>query len=174
MVLVTGLNFTFAAAIMPNLADADDRTFVATMQRFNQNPVFAVTFTATLPLAAVAAWLHRRHGPATAARWTVAALMLYAVMLAITFVINVPLNYEIDEAGDPNIVTGLADVRNDVEGPWIIANIVRTLLSTAAVAAVGWALFQHRRSPADPDEATNPIGSSWPPPPTSPDPSPTP
>ncbi|HMJ75580.1 MAG TPA: hypothetical protein VK507_06390, partial [Iamia sp.] len=50
MALVAGLNFTFAAAVMPNLAGADDHTFVATMQRFNENPSFPLSFTAALVL----------------------------------------------------------------------------------------------------------------------------
>ena len=45
MALVAGLIYTFSVAVMPNLADADDRTFVVTMQRFDQNPAFQVTFT---------------------------------------------------------------------------------------------------------------------------------
>jgi hypothetical protein len=52
LALVTGLIYTFSVAVMPALADADDRTFVATMQRFNDNPVFQVTFTAPGVLAA--------------------------------------------------------------------------------------------------------------------------
>ena len=63
MTLVTGLCYTFTAAVMPNLADADDRTFVATMQRFNDNPAFQITFTAALVLTALAVVLQRRHRP---------------------------------------------------------------------------------------------------------------
>ena len=43
----------------------------------------------------------------------------------------------------------LADVRGRFEGPWVAANIVRTLLSTAAVAALARALFLHGRHAAD-------------------------
>ena len=50
MTLVAGLIFTFSVAIMPNLAGADDRTFVATMQRYNENPVFFLSFTGALVL----------------------------------------------------------------------------------------------------------------------------
>jgi hypothetical protein len=67
MALVAGLCFTFSVAVMPNLADADDRTFVATMQRFNDNPVFQITFTAALVLTALAAVLQRRHDRGLAA-----------------------------------------------------------------------------------------------------------
>jgi uncharacterized membrane protein len=149
MGLVNGLCYTFAVAVMPNLAGADDRTFVATMQRFNQNPVFQITFTAAMVLTPLAAVLHRRHGRDIAVRWTIAALVLYGIALALTFGINVPLNDQIDRAGDPDHSVNLAHVRDRFEGPWVAANIVRTLLTTAAVAALARALFLHGRRPSD-------------------------
>jgi uncharacterized membrane protein len=149
MALVTGLIYTFSVAVMPNLAGADDRTFVATMQRFNENPVFQLTFTGALVLTVLAAVLQRRHGPGVALRWTVAALVLYGIVFAVTLGINIPLNNEIDQAGDPDRIADLAHVRDQFEGPWVAANIVRTLFSTAAVAALARALLVHGRSTAD-------------------------
>ncbi|HEY6416729.1 MAG TPA: DUF1772 domain-containing protein [Acidimicrobiales bacterium] len=148
MALVTGLIYTFSVAVMPNLAGADDRTFVATMQRFNENPVFPLSFTAALVLVALAAVLQRRHGSRVAMRWTVAALVLYGIVVAVTFGVNIPLNDELDRAGDPGRIADLAHVRNRFEGPWVAANIVRTLLSTAAVAALARALFLLGRNTA--------------------------
>ena len=98
MALVAGLIYTFSVAVMPNLADADDRTFVATMQRFNENPVFQLSFTGALVLTALAAVLLRRHGPGVAVRWTVAALVLYGIVVAVTFGLHIPLNDDIDGA----------------------------------------------------------------------------
>jgi uncharacterized membrane protein len=148
MTLVAGLIYTFSVAVMPNLADADARTFVATMQRFNDNPVFPLSFTGALVLTALAAVLQRRHGPGVAVRWTVAALVLYGIVVAVTFGINIPLNDELDRAGDPDRIADLAHVRSRFEGPWVAANIVRTLLSTAAVGALARALFLHGRATA--------------------------
>jgi uncharacterized membrane protein len=116
MALVAGLIFTFSVAVMPNLAGADDRTFVATMQRFNENPVFQLSFTGALVLTALAAVLQRRHGPGVAVRWTVAALVLYGIVVAVTFGLHIPLNDDIDGA-NLDRVADVADVRNDVEGP---------------------------------------------------------
>lgn len=82
-------------------------------------------------------------------RWTVAALVLYGIAVAVTFGINIPLNDELDRAGDPDRIADLVHVRKQFEGPWVPANIVRTLLSTAAVAALARALFLHGRSTAD-------------------------
>lgn len=150
MALVAGLNFTFAATVMPNLAGADDHTFVATMQRFNENPVFPLSFTAALALTAVAALRQRRHGSRAAMRWTVAAIALYAVVLALTGAIHIPLNQEITEAGEPDRIADLAAVRDDFETPWVAWNIVRTVVCTAALAALARAaLLLHRRSGSD-------------------------
>jgi uncharacterized membrane protein len=150
MALVAGLNYTFSVAVMPNLAGADDHTFVATMQRYNENPAFPLSFTAALLLTALAAVLQRRHGPALATRWTVAALGLYAIVLAVTAGLHIPLNEEIDQAGDPDRIADLAHVRNQFEGPWVAGNIVRTLVCTAAVAALARALHLHGRSRTGP------------------------
>jgi uncharacterized membrane protein len=141
--LVNGLNYTFAVAVMPNLAGADDRTFVESMQRYNDNPVFALTYTVALVLIALAPVLLRRHSSRAALRWTIAALVLYVVVFAVTMGINVPLNYEIDQAGDR--IADLAAARDQVEVPWVVSNVVRTVLSTAAVAVLARALFLHGR-----------------------------
>jgi uncharacterized membrane protein len=154
--LVNGLNYTFAVAVMPNLAGADDRTFVESMQRYNDNPVFALTYTVALVLIALAPVLQRRHSSRAALRWTIAALVLYVVVFAVTMGINVPLNYEIDQAGDR--IADFAAVRDQVEVPWVVSNVVRTVLSTAAVAVLARALFLHGRrgeaSVAAPDGTT--------------------
>jgi uncharacterized membrane protein len=154
MALVAGLNYTFAATVMPNLADADDHAFVATAQRFNENPSFQLTFTAALVLTALAAVLQRRHGSRVAMRWTIAALVLYAVVLAITAGVHIPLNNEIDDAGDPDRITNLAHVRDQYEDPWVPWHIVRTLFCTAAAAALAGGLLLYGRStgPDDTDE----------------------
>ena len=163
MTLVAGLIFTFSVAVMPNLAGADDHTFVTTMQRFNQNPVFPLTFTGVLVLTALAAGMQQRHGPDDAKRWTLAALVLYGLVVAVTAAIHIPLNEEFDQT-TPGRVADLSDVRNDTEGPWVIWNIVRTLLSTAAVAGLARALLLHGRSTADRKTPTGASPPAWPPP----------
>ena len=163
MTLVAGLCYTFSTAVMPNLAGADDSTFVATMQRFNDNPVFQLTFSAALVLTPLAAILQRRHAPGIAVRWTVAAFMLYVAALAVTSGLHIPLNNDIDQA-DPDRIAGLAQVRDDVEGLWVAWNIPRTLLTTAAVAALGWALLLHGRSTAARRAGANASGPAWAPP----------
>ena len=129
----------------------------STMQQINraiENPAFFLSFAGALVLTALAAELQRRHGPAVATRWVVAALVLYAIVLAVTSGINIPLNDQLDRAGDPDRIGDLAHVRDRFEGPWVAANIVRTLGSTAAVAALARALFLHGHTPADQTRST--------------------
>jgi len=163
LALVAGLNFTFAATVMPNLAGVDDRTFVEITQRFNANPTFPLSFTIGLVLIALAPLLQRRHSPGVALRWTVGALVLYGVVLAITFAISIPLNEQIDGAGDPDRIADLAHVRNEFEGLWVVSNIVRTLFAIASVAALARALFLHGRVTAA-RKAQAGGGGSWAPP----------
>lgn len=163
MTLVAGLIFTFSVAVMPNLAGTDDRTFAVIMQRFNQNPVFPLTFTGALVLTALAAALRRRHGPEAATRWTIAALVLYGLVVAVTAAIHIPLNGQFDQT-NPDRVAELADVRNDTEGPWVAWNVVRTLLSTSAVAALARALLLHGCSTADSKAGAGASPLAWPPP----------
>lgn len=145
MALVAGLNFTFAVAVMPNLAGVDDHTFVTITQRFNENAVFPLSFTAALLLTVLAlvlqVWLAR--GPAV--RWVVATLVLYGIVLAITGGLHIPLNEQIDQAGDASRVADLSQVRNQFETPWVVGNAVRTLFCTAAVATLARALLLHGR-----------------------------
>ncbi|MBB5785515.1 DUF1772 domain-containing protein [Jiangella mangrovi] len=140
LVLVAALNLTFAAAVMPNLAGADDHTFVTTLQRYNDNPVFSVSYTLALFLAVVAPLAQRRRDPAAAVRWAVAALVLMGVVFVMTMAINVPLNNEIDAVRDLTDAAALADVRERFETTWVVANAVRTVLSLAAVGALVRAL----------------------------------
>lgn len=140
LVLVAGLNFTFAAAVMPNLAGADDQTFVTTLQRYNDNAVFPAGYTIALVLAAVAPLVLRRGGPAPAVRWAVAALVLYVVVFVMTMAVNVPLNNEIDAVRDLSDAAALADVRERFETTWVAANAVRTVLSIVAAGALVRAL----------------------------------
>ena len=148
LALVTGLSFTFMAAVMPNLAGVDDHTFVTITQRFNANPVFPLTFTLALLLligsVVVQAWQHR--GPVL--RWLVVALALYLVVLAITGGLHIPLNEQIDAAGDPDRHHDLARVREQFETPWVVGNVVRTLVCAAALAAMARALHLHGRATA--------------------------
>lgn len=137
--LMAGLFAAFSYAVMPGLARTDDATFVQSMQRINVailNPVFGLCFGGALVLTALALALHRGRA---GAGWVLAGLVLYVAVLAVTFVVNVPLNTRLNEAtGDP------AAARAAFESTWVIWNHVRSVLCTAAFGSLCWALYLAR------------------------------
>ncbi|MEV6396428.1 anthrone oxygenase family protein [Streptomyces sp. NPDC051907] len=136
MGLIAGVWYAYACSVMPALARSDDRTFIEVMQNINdviENPVFFASFFGALLLTALAAWQQR----AGRARWWVfAALALYAVVFLVTAGVSVPLNDELAAAGDPARIADPAAVRETFEDPWVAWNIVRGVLSTAAVVCL--------------------------------------
>ncbi|MGQ7754546.1 anthrone oxygenase family protein (plasmid) [Streptomyces sp. WC2508] len=142
--LMAGLFAAFAYAVMPGLAKSSDHTLVEAMQSINKailNPVFMLPFMGAIPLlglAVVLAW--RGHGR-SALPWLIAALVLYLVAFMVTSGVNVPLNDQLARAGDPAHAGQLAATRADFENKWVLWNVVRALLHTAAFACLAWALF---------------------------------
>jgi uncharacterized membrane protein len=148
MGMVAGLYFFSAIAVMPALTAADDRTLVDAMQQMIvkiENPAFFLVFLGAPTLAAVALVQARRSDSPKTAGWIVAGLALYAVMVVVTFVIHIPLNEDLKQAGDPARIENLAAVRDDFVTPWVAWDIVRTLASTAAFGSLTWALVLRGR-----------------------------
>jgi uncharacterized membrane protein len=143
MGLVAGLFFFSAIAVMPALTAADDRTLVDAMQQMIdkiENPAFLLTFLGAPVLAAVALVQARHSGSPKIAGWIAAGLVLYTVMVVITFAVHLPLNEDLKDAGDPARIENLAEVRDDFVTPWVAWDIVRTLASIAGFGALVWAL----------------------------------
>lgn len=143
MGLVAGLFYTFAHDIMPGLGRTDDRTFVAGFQAIDtaiNNPWHAIAFVGAPVFTALALALQLGADDRSLVVWIVAALALYAVVLVITFRVNLPLNFEIQAAGEPDNIADLAAVRNRFESRWVRWNVARAVLSTAAFGCLTWAL----------------------------------
>ncbi|MFE0060693.1 DUF1772 domain-containing protein [Streptomyces sp. NPDC059003] len=140
MGLIAGSFYIFACAVMPGLARSSDRAYVEVMRHINeviQNPVFFASFMGSLLFTAVAAWQLRR----TPLRWWVlAALIVYAAAFVLTAAVNVPLNNDLADAGDPARIADPGAVRADFEDPWVAWNIVRAVLCTVAFGLLGRAL----------------------------------
>ncbi|KRA32535.1 MULTISPECIES: anthrone oxygenase family protein [unclassified Nocardioides] len=136
--LIAGLFFAFSTAIMPGLAQADDRTFVEAMQQVNAailNPLFLLAFVAPIPALGIAVFT----GPSRP--WVIAALVLYVVMFAITMAGNVPLNDALLAVGQPDSEASLRSAREAFEDPWNRLHLVRTVSVVAAFGCcVGAAL----------------------------------
>ncbi|TDT40916.1 putative membrane protein [Streptomyces sp. BK208] len=161
--LMAGLFAAFAYAVMPGLRGTSDHTFVETMQGINKaivNPVFMLPFMGTIPLIAVAVFLARRGHGRPALPWLIAALVLYLVAFAVTVAVNVPLNDQLERAGDPDSIGDPAAVRERFEAAWVTWNIVRALLHTAAFACLAWALVLYGADRLRTDRAAVPASGT--------------
>jgi uncharacterized membrane protein len=128
------------------LGDSDDRTFIDVMNRINeviQNPAFFATFIGAPLLTVIVAVLLRR---SAAIRWIVAALGLHVAMIVVTGAFNIPLNDDLAAAGPAATIADPAAVRERFEDPWNAWNLVRLLISTAALACLARALRLNGRS----------------------------
>ncbi|WP_436844250.1 DUF1772 domain-containing protein [Streptomyces subrutilus] len=144
--LMAGLFAAFSYSVMPGLARSSDHTLVEAMQGINKaiiNPAFMLPFMGSIPLLGLAVFLAWRADGRPALPWLIAALVLYLVAFVVTSAVNVPLNDQLANAGDPDHVRRLAEVRADFEDRWVLWNNVRALLHTAAFASLTWALVVH-------------------------------
>jgi uncharacterized membrane protein len=145
--LIAGLFFAYACSAMPALAKFSDRDFVATMQSINRailNPFFLLPFVGSLPLIAAGVLLAWRGYGRPALPWLIAALVLYGLAFVITSAVNVPLNNELEAAGDVSGIADVAAVRERFEARWVTWNIVRTVVHSAAFGTLVWALVVYR------------------------------
>jgi len=140
--LTAGVFVLYAHTLMPGLKTTDDRTFVGAFQAIDRaiiNPWFLGGCFLGAPILAVIAAIAYFGQPAFA--WIAAALILYVIVIAITFAIHLPLNDAIKAAGDPDRITDLAAVRERFnEARWMRWNIVCALLSTTAFGCLAWSL----------------------------------
>jgi uncharacterized membrane protein len=114
MGLLAGLYYFSAIAVMPALTAADDRTLVDAMQQMIdkiENPAFFLVLLGAPTLAAVALVQARSSGQPKIAAWIIAGLVLYTVMVVITFAVHIPLNHDLKAEGDPARIENLAEVR---------------------------------------------------------------
>ncbi|WP_229870595.1 anthrone oxygenase family protein [Streptomyces longisporoflavus] len=149
MGLIAGTFYIFSCGVMPGLGRSDDRVFIEVMQNMNDafnNPVFFASFIGALLFTAVSAWQLRG---TTSFRWVLAALIAYLLAFAITSGVNVPLNDELADAGDPAKISDPAAVRERFEDVWLAWNAVRTVLSTVAVGLLARALVLWGRAGRD-------------------------
>jgi uncharacterized membrane protein len=148
--LLAGVFALYSHTIMPGLHHTDDRTFVGAFQAIDRaiiNPVFiGGTFLGALVLTIAAAITNR--GSASN-RLVLVAAVLVVLAVAITGIVNVPLNDAIKSAGDPGQITDVAAVRaNFHEVRWAVWNAVRTLLSVVALVCLVWAVYRHGQETA--------------------------
>jgi uncharacterized membrane protein len=149
MGLVAGVFGLYAHTIMRGLHKTDDRTFVTAFQQIDKaiiNPIFMSTFFGALVLSGVAGVLYLRDDGRDVLPWVVAAFVLFLVSVVITMAVNVPLNDDIKNAGDPSTIKDFGAVRDAFhESRWVAFNWVRTIATTVAFGLLTWACVLHGR-----------------------------
>lgn len=146
--LLAGLFYGYACSVMPGLHASGDRSSIEVMQNINraiENPVFFATFMGGPALAVWAYVGERRRGTPERARWLAWAAGLGAAGLVVTFAFNIPLNNQLEAAGDPARIADPAQVRSDFETPWVVWNVVRTVVLTGAFGCLARATFLRRQ-----------------------------
>jgi uncharacterized membrane protein len=141
--LMAGFFYAYACSVMVGLDRVDDRTFIVTMQWINatvRNAAFAPAFFGSLVLTMAAAVVALVLARPTRG-WIVAAAVLYAAAFLVTLTLNVPLNFQLAEAGPADQISDLAAVRAAFEGPWIRWNLLRTGLTLGSLTALSIALL---------------------------------
>lgn len=129
--LLAGLYLAFACAVTPALRRLGDRPFVDTFRAVNDailNPCFLACFIGA-PLASVVA---------VSARGTLLVLVGAAaavVSLGVTVLVSVPLNRQLALAAT-RTPGDYAAARGAFAGRWSRWNLVRTVLSAAALVAL--------------------------------------
>ena len=111
--LMAGFFYAYACSVMVGLDRVDDRTFIVTMQWINatvRNAAFAPAFFGSLVLTMAAAVVALVLARPTRG-WIVAAAVLYAAAFLVTLTLNVPLNFQLAEAGPADQISDLAAVR---------------------------------------------------------------
>ncbi|MBW5486054.1 anthrone oxygenase family protein [Streptomyces bambusae] len=146
MGLVSGLFYGFSVSVMPGLKRTDDRTVIDVMQKINVailNGWFVLGYIGAFVFTALAVGLHVPADGRDVLPPLIAALVAYVAAMGLTNKVNIPLNNALEKAGPVDRIADPAAVRRAFEAPWVRANVWRTLLCTASLGFLAWALFAY-------------------------------
>ncbi len=142
---IFGFFYAWVCSTMWGLDQADPRVAIAAMQAMNasvRNIVFFPAFFLTpvvLALTAIALFLSRQR---QAAGWFIAAAVIYAAFgLALTMLVNVPMNEALAKVSPvPSNIEAARDIWAGYSGRWQVWNQVRTVASGLALACAVFGL----------------------------------
>lgn len=139
--LTAGLLYSFAHSVMPGLSTLPDTDYLRGFQRIDTaiaNPWMGLAFVGSPVLTLAALLLHLREGGA-ALVWLSLALALIIATIAITAVVNLPLNAQV-QAAAPHFADAPA-LRRRFEDRWVTWNVIRTVTSVGSLACLSLALL---------------------------------
>lgn len=144
---IFGFFYAWVCSTMWGLDQADPRVAIAAMQAMNASvrnitffPAFFLTPVA-LALTALALFLSRQR---QAACWFMAAAVIYAAFgLALTMLVNVPMNEALAKVSPvPSDIDAARDIWAGYSGRWQVWNQVRTVASGLALACAAFGLMR--------------------------------
>lgn len=138
--LTAGLLYAFAHTVMPGLSTLGDGHYLRGFQRIDAavaNPWMGLAFLGS-PVLTLAALLQHRAVGGWPLLWLSVALVLTLVTVAITAVVHLPLNAQV-QAAAPDFADA-ASLRGRVEPRWVTWNVIRTATSVGSLAALCLAL----------------------------------
>jgi uncharacterized membrane protein len=148
--MMAGIFAAFALSVMRGLARTSDRTFVEVMRRINveiTNPWFLFCFLGGALFTLLALFFTVRGYPAGDPRratigWVIAGFVLYGLSVAVTVLVNAPLNGMLAAAADAaqDSDDEARAIRAAFEQRWVQFNAVRTLTAVASFVCLAWAL----------------------------------
>jgi uncharacterized membrane protein len=104
--------------------------------------LFLAAFLGALVFTGLVAALHLGEDVRSVRLWSAAAFVLYLASLVVTARVNVPLNDGIKVAGAPDRIADVTSVREQFNEPtWVRWNLVRALLTVAALGWLAWSLL---------------------------------
>ncbi len=146
--VVAGILQFYSHTVMPGLGRTDDRTFVASFQALDRaiiNPGFMSAFLGGALCAGLATVVSLGREFRPLLPWLLAGLLLYLLVLVITFAVHVPLNDAMKAAGHVDGAVATAVRERFHEARWAWWNLVRALAGTAAFGCLAWSLVQYGR-----------------------------
>ena len=148
--LMAGFFYAFSVSVMPGLDRIDAASAIKAMQGINlavRNTVFFITYCVTPIIALLVGALLWVQGVAAAARWLIAAGLLYAAgVLLPTGAINVPMNDALAAISEAQATASEASIWAEYSSRWSLWNAVRAACATLALGFTAIAL--HRCRPA--------------------------
>ena len=136
---ISGFFYAYACSVTLGLTLLPDEQYVEAMQAINatvRNAVFAFSFFGAVLFLLLALAVH---APRLRTRrfvlMALAAVLYIGGGFMVTFLVNVPMNEELDRVGEVAPAT-FAQARADYEGSWNYWNLVRTVFSSLPFLAL--------------------------------------
>lgn len=142
---IFGFFYAWVSSTMWGLDAIDAGTAIAAMQGMNasvRNWVFFPAFFLTPVVLAVTALIARPVSRPAFGLFLAAALVYAVGGLALTMLVNVPMNETLAAAGHPASPEQAAEIWDAYSGRWQLWNQVRTVASGLALLLAGWGAWR--------------------------------